>query len=248
MNILTLREKIFRTYVRKDFSPLKTDFHSHLIPGLDDGADTIIDSLVMLKSLRKLGFKKIITTPHIKGERFPNSKEIILKGAAQLRKTIRKNKIDLQFEVAAEYLLDDSFMKLLEENQVLTFGKNHVLVELPFLEEDYNHEEYIFKLKMKKYIPILAHPERYVYWFEDLNRYSRLKQMGCEFQVNILSFTGYYGNEVKRAAQVLFKNDMIDYLCTDLHNIHQLDEINQFVKTRTFAKIITAKKYQNKFH
>ena len=224
---------------------LKTDFHSHLIPGIDDGAKTIDDSIDLIKGLMNLGITKIITTPHVYYEIYPNTKEIILAGLEKVRKRIREEQLEIELSAAAEYFIDPHFEELLAKKELLPVFENHVLVETSFFQAPPNLEEVIFSMRTKNYIPILAHPERYTHYHQQLAKYERLKSLGCLFQANLLSLSGRYGPQVQKAMESLLKNDMIDYLSSDLHNKDQLQELNQLAYSRILQKWIQKRKFKN---
>lgn len=220
--------------------------HSHLIPGIDDGAKTIEDAITMIQRLKDLGYRKIITTPHITGEYYPNTPEIILNGLAQVKTALAEKEIDIEIEAAAEYYLDDYFEKLLNDNsKLLTFSNNHILVEFSMLLEPANGFDLIFQLKTRGYQPILAHPERYLYFDKNFKKFEEIKSLGCEMQVNLLSLSGYYGKEQKKLGIKLLQAGMIDYLGTDLHRASQLKSINQIDSASTKLFRTTQFKNQN---
>ena len=146
-----------------DLSILHADMHSHLIPGLDDGAQTINDSITLVKELHRLGYKKLITTPHIMSDYYKNTAEIILKGLDTLREAINKEGIEIELAVAAEYYADQDFEGKIKKHDLLTFGDNYVLFEVSFVNPPVNIDKTIFDLKTSGYRPVIAHVERYPY-------------------------------------------------------------------------------------
>lgn len=207
------------------FSNVQTDFHSHLIPAVDDGSPDIETSIRYIKDLVALGFNKIITTPHIMSDFYPNTSDKLKEGFVLLKKQLKEEKINVQFEVAAEYFLDEYFEKLLEKNDILTFGDNYVLIEMSFIEPNRNLHQIVFDLLSKGYKPILAHPERYPYFVGQLEKLEEIKDMGCKLQVNLLSLTHYYGKAVNKLALQLFTKKMVDFVGTDLHHDRHLQAI-----------------------
>lgn len=226
-------------------SVLHTDMHSHLIPGIDDGAKTMEDSLELIKALQGLGYKKIITTPHIYFELYPNSKAIITGGLTKLQKALKQAEIDITLEAAAEYFMDDHFEELLQKNELLSFASNHVLVETSFFAAPPKLENYIFQLRTKGYQPILAHPERYSFMAQNFKKYERLKDMGCLFQLNLLSIAGRYGPQIQKTAEKMLKLNMIEFLGTDLHNQDHLYGIEQMVKSNKVTKLLKKYTFKN---
>lgn len=207
---------------------LKVDMHSHLIPAIDDGSQNVESSLLMLRKLSELGYKKVITTPHIMKDFYPNSMENIRNGLIELNSELKKNNVDILVEVAAEYYIDKHFEDLLESDEILCFGsKRYVLIELSFVSPAPNFESIVFTMLTKGYTPILAHPERYNYWADNKNLYSHLKDIGCNLQVNIPSLLGYYGKNIKNTAYGIIKNEFCDFLGTDLHNLKHLSVLEE---------------------
>ncbi|MFT7156023.1 MAG: protein-tyrosine phosphatase, partial [Parvicella sp.] len=161
-----------------DLSVLGVDVHSHLIPGIDDGAKTIEDSLNLLKEFQDLGYKKVITTPHVMSDFYRNTSEIILSGLEDVRKAAKAAGLTIQIDAAAEYNLDADFEPLIDAGTLLTFGDNYMLFELPFMSEPPMLNDIIWKLQAKGYKPVLAHVERYPYWFDQWDKIVGLKDRG----------------------------------------------------------------------
>lgn len=208
------------TPVDGTFSMLGTDMHSHLVPGIDDGAKDLENSLGMIQQLKLLGFNSIITTPHIRPEYFPNTQETILSGFQCLQSAVRERGIEVKLAVAAEYYVDFEFLDYLKSQKLLTFSGNKVLIETSSIAAPPNFEEIIFQLRLEGYQPVLAHPERYL--FMELKTFVKLKALGCEFQANLLSLGGNYGNAVKKHAELLIHNGLVTYFGTDCHNQHHI--------------------------
>ena len=230
-----------------DLSSLGIDLHSHLIPGIDDGARTMEDAIHLIRGLRELGFKKIITSPHIMSGGYNNTPEIILSGRDQVREEIRKNNIDVEFDAWAEYYLDETIMPKIEKGNLLTMGDKYILVELSYLMRSHSATTYFYKLISNGYKVILAHPERYPYYHgNNLEEYSILKDHGVYFQLNIASLTGTYGQAARATAEGLIDANMIDFVATDLHNDRHLSYIRDSVKLQYLEKVINYPKLMNK--
>lgn len=205
-----------------DLSSLVTDIHSHLIPGIDDGAQNMEETIAMMREYAAMGFKKVITTPHIMSDTYRNTPEIILGGLEKVRAELKIQGIDIEMEAAAEYYLDDVFEELLAKDEILTFGNDHLLFELPFVGEPANLGRATFEMQLKGYRPILAHPERYSYWHQDFGKYETMIDKGVLLQLNINSLAGHYGPEVKKIAERLVNEGMISLIGTDCHRIEHL--------------------------
>ena len=228
-----------------NMAAIGTDMHSHLIPGIDDGVDTLLQSVELIREMQELGFTKIITTPHIQGETFKNTPEIILSGLENVRKAIKKAGINIQLEAAAEYLLDDNFAEKFLANNLLTFGAKYILVEMSYFSPHPNLFNFIFDLQIEGYKVILAHPERYSYWFNSFNKYEELKDRGVYFQLNTISLGGYYGNMVKKHAEKIVDAGMIDFLGTDLHNSNYMRGLQDVRFEKYLDKILSTGKIMN---
>jgi protein-tyrosine phosphatase len=194
------------------------DIHSHLLPGIDDGANTIEDSLRLINVLKDIGFSEFITTPHVIKNVWDNSRIIIEETLKSTCNSLTSNNITNSFKAAAEYMLDESFRNLFEDGNLLTLKENYVLVEMSYLNPPLNLYDIIFNLQVSGYKPVLAHPERYNFFHSNVNEYKRLKKVGCLFQMNLLSSVGYYGPEVAKAADYLLENKMIDFVGSDVHH------------------------------
>ena len=224
---------------------LHTDIHSHLIPGIDDGAKTMEDSMQLIEELSKLGYKKLITTPHIMNDYYKNTPEIINAGLANVRKEIAVRGFDIEIEAAAEYMLDDGFEVKMKEGRLLTFGDNYLLVELSYMTEYPRLAEVLFYLQTNNYKVVLAHPERYTYWHHDFQKYHKLQDRGVYLQININSLTGWYSHGSKVIAQKLINRDMISFLGSDMHNIHYMEELKKSRYSHSLHRIIDSEKILN---
>jgi tyrosine-protein phosphatase YwqE len=213
------------------------DFHSHLIPGIDDGVKDVKESLEILKFLSGLGFEKIITTPHIYKEYFPNTEEAIRTAHAALNSQL--GEIDIQLEIAAEYFVDEDFAnKVSQGHDFLTLGQDFILIETSFVNKPFFLNEVIFELQSKGYRVILAHPERYLYLQEHLEEVERLKKQGVYFQVNLGSMVGYYSNSVKKFSEELISLKYVDFVGSDFHNRTQKEVIYNAIRGRLYRKLM----------
>ena len=208
---------------------LSVDFHSHLIPGIDDGAQNLDESIFLIQGLQNLGFSKIIFTPHI-SLTYDNSRDSILEGFDDLMTNLKGEFNSLEFGVGAEHMLDDRFLSLLKKKEVLPFYKNFILVELGYKQPPLALHQMIFEMRMADLVPVVAHPERYLYFSESFENYYQLKDWGCLFQMNLGSISGYYGGLMLELAHQLIEEKIIDFLASDLHNIRQLKLIEDLAK------------------
>lgn len=220
------------------FSLPFTDIHSHLIPAIDDGAKDMEDALSLAKELYHLGFKKVITTPHIMADSYRNTPEIINSGLQKLRVELKNAGIPIEINAAAEYYLDEYFEKLVDQKKLLTFGENYLLFEISFAMKPSSFEGIVFKMNSNGYQPILAHPERYMYLHErKLTEYKKIKDLGVLFQLNLSSLTLAYSAQVRSITHLLIDEKMIDFVGTDLHNLRQLGYIKEAIKEKYFQKL-----------
>ena len=201
-----------------DFSVVGADLHSHLIPGIDDGAKDLDDSVTIIKELINQGFSKIITTPHIISDLYKNTPETIHSGLEILKRRLVNDNIEIDISAAAEYYVDYDFEQRIGNEKFLTFGKKYILIEFSFLESPRNMYDIIFKLQLEGYVVVLAHPARYQYF--DLKDYESLINRGVLFQLNLLSLIGYYSNQVKTNAKLLIDNKFVSFVGTDCHNLN----------------------------
>ena len=205
-----------------DLSAVRTDMHSHLLPGIDDGSQDIEQSIVLINGLLELGLQNFITTPHVMWDMYKNTNEIVIEKEKLLKESIGETPL----RAAAEYYLDEYVDDLLKKKiPLLTIQENKVLVEFSFVSMPKNWKESIFNLQLNGYQPILAHPERYIYLAHDKRVYDDLKSVGCLFQLNLLSLTGYYNKAVLDLAHFLLDKKYIDLLGTDLHHTRHLEAL-----------------------
>ncbi len=228
-----------------DMARVHTDMHSHLIPGIDDGSDSLETSIGLIKGMIDLGYKKLVTTPHIQGEFYQNTPHIILSGLERVKRELKKQNISIEIEAAAEYLIDDKFEEKYKEGELLTLGNKHVLIELSYFNEHPRLKEFLFDLQIDGYKIILAHPERYSYWFGDFKKYEEMKDRGISFQLNITSLTGYYSAEVKKMAEKFVDEDMIDFAGSDLHNFNYLEALERTCSEKYLRKLVDSGKLKN---
>jgi len=246
MNIF---KKLFKPSLKLeplDFSILKTDLHSHLIPGIDDGSKSMEDTIAMLRKFKELGYKKVITTPHIMNDFYKNTPEIILGGLADVRAEIEKQNIGIEIEAAAEYYIDYSIKELIKTNNILSFGDNYVLFELSFTQEQRGVNEIIFELITEGYKPILAHVERYPFYYNNWTRIKEYRDRGVLLQLNINSLSGHYGPGVKRMAEELIDRDWIDVIGSDCHHFAHLEMIESLQTNPYLHKIVNKVDLLNK--
>ena len=204
--------------------------HSHLLPGLDDGAETIEHSLELLQALRALGYRKLVMTPHIMGDFYKNTPEGIRAALQLLREAAAGAGLgDVELECAAEYYLDEFLgRKLTDGTEMLTFGgeKRYLLFETSYMNEPLNLFDTIFELKAQGYTPVLAHPERYTYLYGRFAEIEKLRRdYGVLLQVNLNSLAGYYSPAARKVAEQLIDGGLVDFVGTDTHHLRHTDTL-----------------------
>ena len=204
---------------------LAVDLHSHLIPGIDDGAQTLDESIELIQNLSTIGYKKLIITPHIMIDVYKNEEDNIIERLEILKKAINKVGIDIDLEVAAEYYLDEGFLEHLN-NKPLLIADEYLLFETSYMAKPMNLYDIVFEISSKGYKPILAHPERYRYIHHLKREYSKLKDMGVFFQLDINSIGGFYGKDAQKKANFLIESRMVDFVGSDTHNMRHIGNLN----------------------
>lgn len=211
--------------------------HSHVLPGIDDGATDLASSIILIKGLQALGIKKIIATPHIIGDLYRNTPATIDTALQQTILACAKENIPIELSAAAEYMLDDHFIGLLRTKQpLLTIKDNILLTEQSYASPTSNLEKITFEIITSGYQPVMAHPERYNYYHHDHSRFHYLKELGYLLQVNLLSLTGYYGKPAAKAAKYILKNKLASFVGTDIHHSKHLGALQQKENLALFAK------------
>ena len=208
-----------------------TDWHSHILPGVDDGVQTMEESLNILYLYEELGIQSVWLTPHIM-EDIPNTTAHLRERFSELQAAYTGG---VQLHLSAEYMLDNLFEKRLKENDLLPLGEmgDHLLVETSYFSPPMNLHAILERIKAKGYYPVLAHPERYSYM--NGHDYDRLKANGVKFQMNLLSLANVYGDSVRKKAKNLLSQKYYDFSGTD---IHRADMIRLFLKTNTHKNIL----------
>ena len=226
-----------------DFSVLKTDIHSHFIPGIDDGSPDMETTISLIKEMQGLGFKKVITTPHVMSDFYKNSSDIILKGLTDIRSELKVQNINMEIEAAAEYYIDYDFEQKIGKEKFLTFGDNYILVELSFMEAPKNLFDVIFKLQLEGYKVVLAHPERYAFFIMD--DYEELVNRGVLLQINWLSIIGYYSPQIEQKTKDLISADMVSFIGSDCHNMNHAELYKKCQTTKAWHDLNNSSKLLN---
>jgi protein-tyrosine phosphatase len=217
---------------------LEVDMHSHFLPGIDDGCENVEESIKCIEELKKKGYKKIITTPHVISGYYENTPDIIAERLQYVKHVLSIRKIGIEIEAAAEYYIDEQFIENLKRgNRFLTFGKNYILIELGFYNEPAQFTSTIFNLLTEGYKPVLAHPERYLYILKQFDKLKDWVEKGILLQINLLSLVGYYSPTAQLFCEKLISEGLVSFAGTDAHNPKHLQALNQVYASKFFPKL-----------
>ena len=194
------------------------DIHSHILPGIDDGAQKIKDSKFLLESMIDFGFSKVITTPHTMKNVWDNTTSSIGDAYNLVHSELPELSKQVSLQFASEYFLDENLIRLAQQEKLLSLKDNFILIEMSYLNAPIQLYDFLFELQLKGYHLFLAHPERYNYFHSNKKEYQKLKKAGCLFQLNLLSTVGYYGKNVAEIADYLLKENLYDFVGSDIHH------------------------------
>ena len=228
-----------------DFSQVKVDFHSHLIPGIDDGVKIIEESLEILELFNNYGFQKVITTPHVMSDFFRNDHKSINEGYKKVVDQLNNKEFKISFEFAAEYYLDYEIVKILKEGNILTFSDNYVLIEFSFFNPPENLTNIIFDLQSSGYKVVLAHPERYIFFHSNKEKYEELADRQVYMQINGNSLLGEYGLNSKKVAQWLIQHNLVDFVGSDAHGKAHVEKYKGLLHNQYFYELIKSGRLKN---
>ncbi len=246
MGLFNIFKKSTRLKTAVDLSTLGCDMHSHFIPGIDDGAKTIEDSVQLITELYNMGYKKVVTTPHIMSDYYRNTPEIILSGLEKVKIALKEANIPIEVEAASEYYIDFDFERKLKTEKLLTFGDNYLLFEISYMNPPDNLYHIIFEMQMLGYRPVLAHPERYNFWHSDFEKYENFIDKGVLLQMNINSLTGYYSVATRKIAEQMIDKNMISFLGTDCHHVGHIELMKKVVYEKHLHQLFDSGKLLNK--
>ena len=204
-----------------------TDWHSHILPGVDDGVKHLESSLKILDRLEQEGVQRVVFTPHIM-EDVPNATDDLRQ---RFDTFLTQYKGGIQLSLAAENMMDHLFEQRLEADDLLPLHYRFILVETSYFNPPYQMEQLLERIRERGYTPVLAHPERYQYM--DMEHYRHLHQLGIIFQLNVPSLTGAYGEEAMLKSKQLLDLGWYQRLGMDIHSYHFLDA---FLRSRILKK------------
>lgn len=235
---------LFKKKHLPDLSGVAVDLHSHLIPGIDDGVKTIEESLKLIRQMQQMGYKKIITTPHI-NLHFKNSAEIIQDGLTKVKAAVQEAGIPVEVEAAAEYNLNDEFVKLMQQGKLLTFGDHFILLELHYHIPYPLFSQVIYDLQILGYKVVLAHVERYFYWHRKIEEFEKLKARDVYLQMNFMSLNFFNPIPTRKTARMLIEAGMIDFAGSDVHNDLYMNLYLRGLRSKHAEKLIASGTLKN---
>jgi protein-tyrosine phosphatase len=221
------------------------DIHSHILPGLDDGAKNMEETLGMVRQLHEAGFKTLIATPHVlEGKDFLPSAEI-LATTEQVRKRVAEAGIPVEILPGAENYIFPDMAKWAREGQLLTLGHTEkcILVELPMFEIPLYTDQVFFELQVNGLTPVLAHPERNRGLVEESKRLLEWARKGVLFQLDLTSLSGRYGPQARRLAELMLHSDLIHFIGSDAHRVSQ-SESTYHEALRSVWELVGESKFQ----
>lgn len=199
------------------------DLHCHILPGIDDGAQTIEDSIELINAAVADGITRIICTPHIQLGRFDNTIDTITTAFEELQEHTIKNDIDVELAFAAEVRICPEIMLLVKQKRLPFIGKwlqkDVLLLELPHSHIPAGTEQLINWLNKNNIIPMIAHPERNRDIIADITRLSRIPTSSCLYQITASSICGDFGDIPQRISEQLLLEDKVTIVASDSHNI-----------------------------
>ncbi len=223
------------------------DMHNHILYGIDDGCKTIEESIETIKNMKKIGFNSIVLTPHyIEDSSFKANNNLKLQRLEILKEELLKNNIDVNLFLGNEIFINESINELIINKEIRSINNTrYILIELPFNNQILNLDDYLYELKLKGYKIIIAHPERYTYFKDNYEEARKLYDSGVLFQVNYGSIIGQYGSSSLKLVKKLLKDDMVDFISTDIHKpssslFDKFDDIKHKI-----IKIIGEDKFKN---
>lgn len=212
-----------------------TDIHSHVCPGIDDGSPDVGTSVQIVQKMYDLGMRRMIVTPHVTDETFPNTLSTISHSFEKLHRGVEEAGIPMQLDYSAEYRVGDTLRQMLRDGTCRPLPGGYILVENPWLQEPYGLEEFLFNLQSEYGLrPVLAHPERYPYYQTNPRRYTYLHSRGIMFQVNLLSLAGQYDKACRFTAEMLLEEDLVDFIGSDVHRPSQVDAIESYLHSGAY--------------
>ena len=205
------------------------DIHNHILPGIDDGSPSVEESITLINGLKALGIHNSVSTPHVMAGVHNNTPETIKGAHGKLTEHLKANAVDFKLNFSAEYMIDDQIDQWIQADKLCLIADKYMLIEMSYLSESKALFNVIKDIQDRGYQPILAHPERYNYYHNNFKIFEEIKQAGCYLQLNLLSISKYYGENVKTCALTLIRAGMYDFVGTDMHHTRHLEALKAVV-------------------
>lgn len=219
------------------------DIHSHLIPAIDDGAQTLDEAMALVRYAVARGITHSVLTPHIHPGRYDNDSDTIHHAFELLNNEIQKQNIPLKIAYAAEVRISVEMMDLITQNKIPFLGQyeeqNILLLEFPHSHILPGSDKLVNWLIKRNIKPMIVHPERNKELQADISKITPFLKAGCFLQVTAGSLVGKFGPKSQQVAQILIENQWAAFIATDAHNLKHrppdLSEVNTFL-TSTLGK------------
>lgn len=236
------------TKVEPIFEALRVDMHNHMIPGVDDGSESLEMSAECIRTMWEVGYRKMYVTPHFCFPKYANEEEDIKRRFEELKKYLKEQGVEMELVgIGGEYRIDDSFAKRVKDPRFLTVGSDkYLLVELSLHSQRMGFENTIYEVQMTDQQVVLAHPERYLYIDVNSRKFETLKDQGVMFQCNVLSLSGFYGREAQSRAVKMIEKGWVELLGTDMHNLVYAKALRDATQDRTVRKVLDRYEFLNK--
>lgn len=215
-----------------------TDVHCHIMPGVDHGSPDEETSLKLIESEQTWGIERIILTSHVTESTFENNPDTLAAGFKRLTDAVASAGNHIRLAYSAEYRIDALFTEQYKNGMLVKMPGDYLLVENSFIQEPWGLDNLLFDLKINGFKPIMAHPERFGYYYNDKKRYTALHDAGNLFQINLLSLAGYHGADAKKIAEWLVEQGYADFLGTDMHHISHFEAIDKYLRSKDFKKLM----------
>lgn len=217
---------------------IRTDIHSHLCPGIDDGVESPAHGAELVAGLGELGVERMVITPHVTADIFENNIQTVDRSLERLKAAMADMGVTMDLYVSGEYRIDDLLLRQLRNGEVRPLPGDYLLVENPWISEPPSLLTFMSNLRERYgYKPILAHPERYHYYVQNPHEYQKLRNAGIRFQINLLSLAGYYGRSVKGIAEYLLDSDMVEFVGTDMHHKRHMHALRAYLASPEYKKL-----------
>ncbi len=215
---------------------LGVDLHSHLVPGVDDGVKTLEEALDLIRVFQRLGYKKLITTPHISENYYPNSVDFLKAHFDELVHALKKENLPVELQLGAEYMVDGRLLHALKNKEELLCWGGYLLIETSFQSLPLFVDEVLFEIQSRGLIPVLAHPERYAYFFGKTDKLINMRERGVKMQLTAGSLAGYYGKEEKKMAKLLLDKGAVDFIGSDVHGARHMAYLEKGLRSPRLKK------------